>query len=36
MSSQPVWKELYARFDEIAKAVYNSKTVAKAEEGQVK
>lgn len=30
MSSQPVWKELYAKLDELAKAVNHSKTEAKA------
>lgn len=36
MSSQPVWKELYAKLDEIAKAVYTAKTAAKPEEVQAK
>lgn len=36
MSSQPGWKELYAKLDEIAKAVYTAKAAAKAEEGQAK
>jgi len=36
MSSQPVWKVLYAKLDEIAKAVYNTKAAAKAVEGEVK
>jgi hypothetical protein len=34
MSSQPVWKELYAKLSEVAKAVYNSRAAAKAEESQ--
>lgn len=36
MSSQPGWKELNAKLDEIAKAVYSTKAAAKAEEGEVK
>ncbi len=36
MNSQPVWKELYAKLDEVAKAVYSSRTTAKTEESQVK
>ncbi len=36
MSSQPGWKELYAKLDEIAKAVYSTKVAAKAEDGEVK
>jgi len=35
MSSQPGWKELYAKLDEIAKAVYSTKAATKAVEGQV-
>jgi hypothetical protein len=36
MSSQPGWKELYAKLDEIAKAVYTAKAATKPEEAQVK
>jgi hypothetical protein len=36
MSSQPVWKELYAKLDELAKAVYSTKAATKAEDGEVK
>ena len=36
MSSQPGWKELYAKLDEIAKAMYSTKAAAKAEDGEVK
>jgi hypothetical protein len=36
MSSQPGWKELYAKLDEIAKAVYNVKAQAKTQAGEVK
>ena len=36
MSSLPGWKELYAKLDEIAKAVYTAKAAPKAEEVQVK
>lgn len=36
MSNVPGWKELYAKLDEIAKAVYSVKAQARAEERQVK
>jgi hypothetical protein len=36
MSSQPGWKELYAKLDEIAKAVYSVKAQDKTVEGEVK
>ncbi len=36
MSSQPVWKELYAKLDELAKAVNHAKAEAKTENGELK
>ena len=36
MSSQPGWKELYAKLDEMAKAVYSTKAATKATDGELK